>query len=130
MSRTVKFTVSVPEPVFKELEALRRRTRMSRSQLVREAVRGLGSKIHTRPAGEPAAGAAVREGSALYRVPPSPLHGVTEAAEWRRRAVAAAGRFRSGIRDLSTEHDAHLEEAYAAGIEKGSPSPAGSERKP
>lgn len=33
--------------------------------------------------------------------------------ERRRRAIAAAGRFRSGLRDLSTEHDRYLNEAYA-----------------
>jgi Arc/MetJ-type ribon-helix-helix transcriptional regulator len=130
MSRAVKFTVSVPEPVFKELEALRRKTRKSRSQLVREAVRGLGSKAGKRPAEGTAAGAAVREDSARYETPAPSFPEITDAAERRRRAIAAAGRFRSGTHDLSTGHDARLEEAYAAGAGKGSPSPAGSGRKP
>jgi Arc/MetJ-type ribon-helix-helix transcriptional regulator len=130
MRRTVKFTVSVPEPVFKELEARRRRTRMSRSQVVREAVGALGAKTDSRPAGGPATGEVVREDPALYGIPAPSLQGVTDAAERRRRAIAAAGRFRSGTNDLSTEHDARLEEAYAAGSGKGAPSPAGSKRKP
>jgi len=130
MSRTVKFTVSVPEPVFKELEALRRKTRMSRSQLVREAVRNLGSKTEKRPAGETGTGAVIRESSARYGAQPPSLPEITDTAERRRRAIATAGRFRSGIPDLSTEHDAHLEEAYAAFTGKGSPSPTGSGRKP
>lgn len=32
--------------------------------------------------------------------------------ERRRRAIAVAGRFRSGRTDLSTQHDRHLAEAY------------------
>jgi len=35
--------------------------------------------------------------------------------ERKRRAIAAAGRFRSGMPDLSTEHDRYLSEAYADG---------------
>jgi Arc/MetJ-type ribon-helix-helix transcriptional regulator len=130
MSRAVKFTVSVPEPVFKELEALRRKTGKSRSQLVRESVRDLGSKTGKRPAAGPAAGVAVREGSVRYETPAPAFPEITDAAERRRRAIAAAGRFRSGTHALSAEHDLHLEEAYAAGAGKGSPSPAGSGRKP
>jgi hypothetical protein len=37
--------------------------------------------------------------------------GVDEA-ERRRRAIAAAGRFRSGAPDVSSEHDRHLAEAF------------------
>jgi len=32
--------------------------------------------------------------------------------ERKRRAIAAAGRFRSGLSGLSTNHDRHLVEAY------------------
>ena len=32
--------------------------------------------------------------------------------ELKRRALAAIGRFRSGLKDLSTEHDKYLDEAY------------------
>ena len=32
--------------------------------------------------------------------------------ERRRRAIAAAGRFRSGTSDVSSEHDRHLVEAF------------------
>jgi len=32
--------------------------------------------------------------------------------ELRARAIAAAGRFRSGVTDLSEAHDRHLDEAY------------------
>jgi metal-responsive CopG/Arc/MetJ family transcriptional regulator len=33
-------------------------------------------------------------------------------AEMKQRALAAAGRFRSGQKDLSTRHDDHLAEIY------------------
>ena len=38
--------------------------------------------------------------------------GVIDAEERRRRAIAAAGRFRSGQADLSVEHDGYLAEVY------------------
>lgn len=36
-----------------------------------------------------------------------------DAEERKRRAIAVAGRFRSGCSDLSEEHDAYLAEAYS-----------------
>lgn len=38
---------------------------------------------------------------------------VLSEAEVRRRAIAAAGRFRSGTRDLGAEHDRELAAAFA-----------------
>ena len=38
--------------------------------------------------------------------------GNIDMAERRRRAIAAAGRFRSGQSDVSAAHDRHLAEAY------------------
>ncbi len=35
-----------------------------------------------------------------------------DPAERRRRAIAVAGRFHSGKRDISTRHDEYLAEAY------------------
>ena len=35
-----------------------------------------------------------------------------DAGERRKRAMAIAGRFRSGKRDISREHDRHLAEAF------------------
>jgi len=37
---------------------------------------------------------------------------VVDDEERRKRAVAATGRFRSGVSDLSKEHDDYLKEAY------------------
>jgi len=38
--------------------------------------------------------------------------GEIDAEERRRRAIAAAGRFRLGASDVSTEHDEYLEETF------------------
>jgi len=40
--------------------------------------------------------------------------GIVDDEERRRRAIAAAGRFRSGQSDLSVEHDRYLAEVYGA----------------
>ena len=40
--------------------------------------------------------------------------GVVDMADRRRRAIAAAGQFRSGPADLAVEHDRYLAEAYQA----------------
>lgn len=37
---------------------------------------------------------------------------VVDIEERRKRAIAAAGKFRSGISDLSLEHDKHLSEVF------------------
>ncbi|HUW08408.1 MAG TPA: hypothetical protein VM537_01705, partial [Anaerolineae bacterium] len=38
--------------------------------------------------------------------------GLDDDAEMRRRAIAAGGRFRSGVTDVSSNHDRYLAEAY------------------
>jgi len=38
--------------------------------------------------------------------------GTVDNQEQRHRAIAAAGRFRSGRSDLATEHDRYLQDAY------------------
>jgi Spy/CpxP family protein refolding chaperone len=40
-----------------------------------------------------------------FEAPPDP-------EDLKRRALAVSGRFRSGLRDLSTEHDRYLEKAF------------------
>jgi len=37
---------------------------------------------------------------------------IVDIEERRKRALEAAGRFSSNLRDLSAEHDRHLEEAF------------------
>lgn len=114
MSNTVKFTISVPAREFKELEALRRKAGKTRSQFVREAVRAWeGGKLE-RSISASIATACVKEDSARYGAPAPTIPEFTDLAELRRRAIAAAGRFRSGVDDLSTAHDRYLEDGFAA----------------
>jgi len=114
MSNTFKFTISVPTEEFNELEAIRRKAGKTRSQFVRDAVRAWEGRELERPTGAPEAAAGVKEDSARYGAPAPALPEFTDLAELRRRAIAASGRFRSGVADLSTAHDRYLEEGFAA----------------
>lgn len=114
MGNTVKFTISVPAGEFKELEALRRKAGKTRSQFVRDAVRGwVGGELE-RSIAAPTAAAGVKEEFSRYGAPDPALPEFTDMAERRRRAIVAAGRFRSGVADLSTAHDSYLEDGFAA----------------
>lgn len=90
------------EDVFKELESLRRRTGWTRSQFIRDAIRSWK--------GEFLQPSRVKEEAEEYKE--EMLTDIVDIEERRRRAIAAAGRFRSGIADLSTNHDKYLEESY------------------
>ena len=103
MGKTVKFAISMSDEEFKELESLRQRARKSRSQFVRDAV-SAWKKEFMRPLG-------VKEERGEYkRKIPADL---IDPEEKRKRAIAASGRFRSDISDISLKHDEHLEEIYA-----------------
>lgn len=104
MSKTIKFAISMPEEVFKELESLRNKTGWTRSQFIREAVRTWKAEF-SEPSG-------VKEEVEEYKKEIST--DITDPEERRRRAIAAAGRFRSGIKDLSSHHDKHLGDSYTA----------------
>lgn len=119
MGNAIKFTISMPAGEFKELEALRRKAGKTRSQFVRDAVRGWGSGELERPIGAPTAAAGVKEDSPRYGAPAPTLPEFTDMAELRRRAIAASGRFRSGVADLSTAHDRYLEDGFAGGERSG-----------
>ncbi len=98
MAKTLKFSISMPAPEFRALETARSRAGRTRSQFVREAV---GAIVQSAPAVR-----SVREDRSSYGSPcPSDL---TDMAELRRRAIEAAGRFESGVPDLSVEHDRYL----------------------
>ena len=119
MGNTIKFTISVPTEEFKELEALRRKAGKTRSQFVRDAVRGWEGGELERSAGAPKAAAGVKEDAVRYGAATPAISEFTDMVELRRRAVAAAGRFRSGVADLSTAHDRYLEDGFAAGEGSG-----------
>ncbi len=135
MRKVAKFAVSMPEQDFRRLEAVRRRLGKTRSELIREAVR-LWAGEENRPGevgfGMPALPGSVKEESRPYGVkgglhpsagknkaaalPEAEAVGyLVDAAELRRRAIAAAGRFRSRVADLSTEHDKYAGESYEEG---------------
>ena len=103
MAKTVKFTISMSDEEFEELESLRQKTGRSRSQFVRDAIRTWKEEF-MRPLG-------VKEEAGEYkREIPADL---IDLEERQRRAIAAAGRFKSDISDISLKHDEHLEEIFA-----------------
>ena len=87
---------------FKELESLRQRTGRSRSQFVRDAVRAWKEEF-IQPLG-------IKEERGEYKR--EIAADLIDLEERRRRAIAASGRFRSDISDISLKHDEHLEEIY------------------
>jgi len=107
MSKTAKFTISMPEAEFKTIEAERRRARKTRSEFVREAVRS-GLPHEGRAGASSARPGAVKEESGRCELPKAAPETLADMAELRRRAIAAAGSFRSGASDLSVNHDKYL----------------------
>lgn len=106
MRKIVKFTISMSADEFKDIESLRRKTGRTRSQFIRDAV---AAWRHG-----PARTLSVKEDQTEYGAPPAPDSAdMTNMAERRRRAIAAAGKFRSGTADLSSNHDRYLEEVFA-----------------
>jgi hypothetical protein len=106
MRKTSKFTISMPAAEFKEVESLRRKSGRTRSQFIRDAVASWKQRSVRTPL--------VREDQSEYGTPQTPdLADITGLTERRRRAIAAAGRFRSGAADLSSNHDRYLGEAFA-----------------
>ena len=102
MSKTIKFAVSMSEKAFKELESMRQKTGWTRSQFIRDAIRSWKA--------ESVQPSRVREEAEEYKkeLPTT----IVDPEELRRRAIAAAGRFRSDITDLSINHDKYLEESF------------------
>ena len=108
MGKTIKFTISMSAAEFGHIESLRRRTGRTRSQFIRDAVAAL-KRGRVQPL-------SVKEEHSEYDGPPEPgFPLITDMVERRRRAIAAAGKFRSGVADLSSDHDRYLEEAFAGG---------------
>jgi len=99
---------------FKELESLRQRTGKTRSQFIRDCVH-VWKEEFKRPLG-------IMEDPGVYKkeIP----NDLIDNEERRRRAIAAAGRFRSDISDISVKHDEHLADIYAEIAEKKNESKA------
>ena len=102
MRKTVKFAVSMPEENFRELESLRKKTGRSRSQFIRELLAAWQTNTSSQ--------IGVREETALYRK--DLVKDIADQDEIRKRASDAAGRFRSGLTELSQNHDRYLEDSY------------------
>ncbi len=112
MSKTAKFAVSMPEAEFKSIEAERRRVKKTRSEFVRVAVRSWLLR-EGRAGAAGASRASVKEDPARYELLKAAPETLADITELRRRAIAAAGSFRSEASDLSVNHDRYLEEDYA-----------------
>jgi len=119
MTKTLKFSISMLAPEFRALEKARRQSRKTRSQFVREAVGAWGGAVGS-----------VREDRSAYGSPcPADPTDMTDIAERRQRAIAAAGRFESGVPDLSLEHDRYLGDAPAEdGVANGRQAQGGAKK--
>lgn len=109
-----KISISMPEEDYKALEAARRKGKRTRSRLIRDALAaaGIGEAAGTDLERRSARGGAAVEPARVAedRVSygeTSPA-GLVDVKDLRRRAIAAAGRFASGVPDLSIAHDAYL----------------------
>ena len=105
MARMIRTIISLPAEEKEWLDAYGERHAISSAQVVRLAIRDLQGR---RGEGTPTLSGAkgVREGSAAYGPPVPP--NLVDMAEVKRRAAAAAGRFASGVPDLSIDHDRYL----------------------
>ena len=103
MKKTIKIAISLPEAAFKKIESLRRRTGKTRSQIIREAVVAAEGEIRR--------GMMIKENGTAYGTPGTGE--MIDQEERKRRAIAAAGRFHSGLADLAADHDRYLEESFA-----------------
>ena len=121
MKKSVKFAVSMSGAEFKDVEVLRGKAAMTRSQFVREAIRawkagggptspGRAEVSRRGGTGRDGAGLSVQEEARAYGEG-QPFPDLADEADRRRRAMAAAGRFSSGAGDLSERHDEYMEDA-------------------
>ena len=105
MARMTRTIISIPADIKTWLESYGKRHRISSAEAVRRA---LGEFKRTE-----AGGNLVREDRSAYGSPGSP--DITDVGELRKRAIEAAGRFESGVTDLSVSHDRYLAETLDAG---------------
>jgi len=115
MARMTRTIISIPGDEKRWLDAYGKRHRISSAEAVRRAIREFRGRKE--PAGDRANVKAVQEDRAAYGSPLPP--DLTDMAELRRRAIAAAGRFASGVSDLSVEHDLYLVEEMTEELAEG-----------
>ncbi len=114
MGKTVKFAVSMRASEFKELETIRRESGKTRSQIVREALSAYAVSIDSpSPKAVKSKSENIKASNDNHSRPQNgnEFHlptDLTKKEERQRRAIAAAGQFRSGLADLAYQHDKHL----------------------
>ena len=116
MARMTRTIISIPGDEKKWLDGYGKRHRMSSAEVVRKAVREFramhGDKKYREEGARTGAGVRiVAEEKGLYGPHGAPP--IADARELRRRAIEAAGRFESGVADLSTGHDRYLAEEHS-----------------
>ena len=105
MARMTRTIISIPTDTKKWLESYGKRHKISSAEAVRRAL-GEFRRIE-------AGGNLIREDRSVYGSPGSPE--ITDVGELRKRAIEAAGRFESGVPDLSVSHDRYLADVLDAG---------------
>ena len=101
MARMIRMIVSLPEKDKKWVEAESRRRNISGAEVIRDCIRNLRQRVE----GEADRPGSTRVTDKRAEYGHDALAGITDPKELRRRAAAAAGRFSSGVPDLSIEHD-------------------------
>jgi len=110
--KTIKFSISMPASEFRALEAARRAQGKTRSQFIRELIRQSIQELVEAPSFLPVR--SIKEKRRDYGIRHNKIEkeffeagpDLISEAEKRQRAIAAVGRFASGLPDLSINHDA------------------------
>ena len=103
MARMIRTIVSLPEKDKKWVEAESRRRNISGAEVIRLCIRDLRQRIEGE--GRRADSTRVAEKHARYEHPDQAAEVIVDRQELWARATAAAGRFASGVPDLSIAHD-------------------------
>ncbi|MBM3294600.1 MAG: ribbon-helix-helix protein, CopG family [Candidatus Aminicenantes bacterium] len=117
MAKTIKFTISLPAGEFREVEAARRGQGKTRSRFIRDALAEARAAGAGKDKGRfPAPPFLLNRKMAEERAAPygrADWPGISaDEKERRRRALAVAGKHRSGLSDVSRRHDEYLSDAF------------------
>lgn len=109
MARMVRMLISIPAEQKTWLEAESRRRQISVSELIRIAIRGFQEEVEQEERRTAFAQIAEKhaacKGSGSTTLNSTDIESLIDRKGLWQRAVAAAGRFASGLPDLSIEHD-------------------------
>ena len=108
MARMTRTIISLPADEKKWLEKYGRHQRISSAEVVRRAIREFQRMRGEKGPSENS----VREDRSAYGPPLTSV--ITDVRELTRRAIEAAGRFESGVPDLSVGHDRYLADEKVA----------------